>query len=139
MFEGTRINIRKVDETQENEREVEADLPSPEHNLRLVAYRYPSEDRSNLGRVHISIVRIGEAIPRYGNYYIASLEGDGVLGARWDSDSSLVLFTSSSQKYLMQYPDSFIVNRPAISYKVAIDDGLPGYLWVKESASIRKH
>jgi hypothetical protein len=137
-FAGTGIRIRREDETQDKEREIEADLPSPDRQLRLVAYRYPSDDRSNLGRIHISILRTGEPIPQYGNYYIASMGGDGVLGARWDSDGSLVLVTSPSQNYLMQYVDSFMVDRPTISYRVEVDDRLPGYLWVKGAAITRK-
>ena len=132
---GTRINVRRDDETQGNEEEIEADLPSPDHSLRLVAYRYPNDDRSNLGRIHISIVKTGEQVPRYGNYYIASMGGDGVLGAQWDSDRSIVFLTSPSQKYLLQYAESFRVQRPAIPYKVEIDDKLPGYLWVNEAAT----
>jgi hypothetical protein len=138
-FAGTRINVRRDDETQGNQQEIEADLPSPNHSLRLVAYRYPNDDRSNLGRIHISIVGMGEQVPRYGNYYIASMGGDGVLGARWDSDRSIIFLTSPSQKYLLQDADSFRVQRSAIPYKVEIDDKLSGYLWVNESATKDHH
>ena len=138
-FDGTRINVRRDDETQGNQVEIEADLPSPDHSLRLVAYRYPNDNRSNQGRIHISIVGTNEQVPRYGNYYIASLGGDGVLGARWDSNKSIVFLTSPSQKYLLQYADSFRVKDPAIPYKVETDDKLSGYLWVNESATKDRH
>ena len=138
-FAGTRINVRRDDETQGNQQEIEADLPSPSHSLRLVAYRYPNDDSSNLGRIHISLVGTGEQVPRYGNYYIASMSGDGVLGARWDSDRSIILLTSPSQKYLLQDANSFRVQRPAIPYRVEIDDKLSGYLWLSESATKDRH
>lgn len=138
-FAGTRINIRRDDETQGNQQEIEADLPSPNHSLRFVAYRYPNDDRSNLGRIHISIVGTGEQVPRFGNYYIASMGGDGVLGARWDSDKSIILLTSPSQKYLLQFADSFRPQRPAIPYKVEINDKLSSYLWVSDSSTKDRH
>ena len=129
-FQGTSINIRIDDATAGKVREIEADLPSPNGSQHLVAYRYPSEDHSNLGAIHISIIRTNAEIPRYGNYYIASLGGDGILGARWESDSSVVFTTSPSQKYLLQYAESFRHNPPAVKYRVEVNDGLPGYLWM---------
>lgn len=79
-FRGTLINLRIDDTTDGKAQEIEADLPSPDGHQRLVAYRYPSGDRSNLSQNHISIIRRDAEIPRYGNYYIASVEGDGILG-----------------------------------------------------------
>lgn len=133
-FRGTLINIEVDDATAGKDREIEADLPSPDGHQRLVAYRYPSDDSSNLGQIHISIIEKGAEIPRYGNYYIASEGGDGILGARWESNSSLIFFTSPSQKYLLQYAESFRHNAPAVRYRVEVDDSLPGYLWMRKAA-----
>jgi hypothetical protein len=138
-FRGTPINIRIDDETDGKVREIEADLPSPDGHRRLIAYRYPSDDRSNLSQIHISLIGRNDEIPRYGNYYIASVEGDGILGARWESDSSVVFLTNSSQKYLLQYAESFRHNGPPIRYRVETDDSLPGYLWVKGAGSAGKN
>jgi hypothetical protein len=129
---GTRLNIHPVDDTTGKRREVEADVASPDDGLRLVAYRYPSDDRSNLGPIHISIIRAGEPIPRYGNYYIASGSGDGVLGARWNGNSSIVLLTNSSQRYLLEYAESFRHGPTKIAHSIEIDNRLHGYLWVSK-------
>lgn len=139
-FRGIRLNIHPVDDTAGKRREIEADLASPDQRLHLIAYRYPSDDRSNLGPIHISVVRTGEPIPRYGNYYIASGGGDGVLGARWSDNSSIVLLTNSRQKYLLEYPDSFRRSSANIVHSVDIDDRLHGYLWIsKEADAIVMH
>jgi len=130
-FYDTRINIQSKDETAAKDTEVEADLLSPNRKRRLVAYRYP--DGPNLGRIHVSIIGSDEPIPRYGNFYIASMAGDGLLGARWESDSSIVFFTTTSQKYPLQYPESFRPNALNIRYRIEIDDSLgTAYLWMKK-------
>jgi hypothetical protein len=131
-FRGTRLNIHPVDDTAGKQREIEADLPSPDRRMHLVAYRYPGDDHSNLGPVHISVIRAGEPIPRYGNYYIASGSGDGVLGARWSGNSSIILLTNSRQKHLLEYAESFIRGVPDIAYRVEIDDRLHGYRWLSK-------
>lgn len=126
-IQGTRINIEIHDETVANHRLVEADLPSPSRELRLVAYRYP--DGPNLGRIHLSIIHAAEAIPKYGNFYIASLYGDGVLDARWDSETRITFFTTTSQRYVLDDAKGFRQGRPSIAFDIREDDKLQGYLW----------
>jgi hypothetical protein len=139
-FRGTRLNIRLMDETAGKQRETELDLASPDRKLRLLAYRYPSNDRSNLGPIQISILRPGEPIPKFGNYYIASGSGDGVLGARWSGSSSIVLLTNSRQRYLLEYPESFRRSSVNIMHSVEIDDRLHGYHWIsKNPGSVAIH
>ena len=132
-FRGTRLNVRLIDEAAGKQREIEADLASPDRKLRLVAYRYPSNDLSNSGPIQISILRPGEPIPKFGNYYIASGSGDGVLGARWSGSSSIVLLTNSRQRYLLEYPESFRRSSVNIIHSVEIDDRLHGYRWISKS------
>lgn len=127
---GTNINVQSVDETLGKDRVIEADLPSPNGQQRLVAYRYPNG--SNLGRIHVSFVESDQPIPQYGNFYIASMGGDGLLGARWESDSSIVFFTKTSQRYLLQDLQEFRPGNLNIHYRIQTDDHLPyGYLWTK--------
>jgi hypothetical protein len=128
---GTQINIQNYDETAGKSRVIEAELPSPSGQRELIAYRYP--DGPNLGRIHVSIIGKGQPIPRYGNFYIASEEGDGILGAKWESDASIVLLTKTSQRYLLQDPNGFRPNGPSIRYRIGIDDNLSAsYLWTQK-------
>jgi hypothetical protein len=127
---GTRINIQNYDETDGKSRVIEAEIPSPSGRRLLVAYRYPNGP--NLGRIHVSIVESGQLLPRYGNFYIASMEGDGILDAHWETDSSIVLLTKTSQAHLLQNPTVFRPNPPNIDYRIEIDDSLSAaYLWTK--------
>jgi hypothetical protein len=138
-FRGTPINIRIDDQTDGKDREIETDLPSPDGHRRLVAYRYPSDDHSDMSQIHISLIGRNDEIPRYGNFYIASVEGDGILGAQWESDSSVVFVTSPSQKHLLQYAESFRHDAPSVRYRIEIDGSLPGYLWVKKAGPTGKN
>jgi hypothetical protein len=131
---GTHINVLLYDETAGLERRVEADIPSPDRKIRLVAYRYPRGP--DLNRIHISIIKSGESIPRFGNYYIAFGGHDGFLKGEWRNDREITFYTNSNGAHMVsggEGSEGFIKNNLGISYQIVIDDRLePSYLWVKE-------
>jgi hypothetical protein len=126
---GTPINVRIYDETAGLEQKIEADIPSPNRKLRLVVCRY-------LNRIHISIVKSGESIPRHGNFYISGNE-DVLLKGEWKNDQEIIFYTTSKWRgYSVcgsQECEGFIKNSLGIKYQIVTDDQLlPGYKWVKE-------
>ena len=134
---GTPINVRIYDDTTGLEQKIEADIPSPNQTLRLVAYRYP--DGHNLNRIHISIIKRRESIPRYGNFYIGSGGGDVLLKGEWKNDEEIIFYTNSTgEAYRVCGSDGyekcegFVKNSLGIKYQIVIDDRLPGYRWVKD-------
>jgi hypothetical protein len=130
---GTPINVLVHDETAGLEQEIEADLPSPNGKLRLVAYRYPTPD---FKRLHVSIIRSDESIPRHGNFYISSGGHDGLLKGEWKNDREIIFYTTSVAAYSVSGGDGsegFIKNIFGIQYQIVVDDRiLPRYHWVKE-------
>jgi hypothetical protein len=130
---GTPINVLIHDETVGLEQIIEADLPSPNRELRLVAYRYPTPD---FKRIHVSIIRSGESIPRHGNFYIASGGHDGLLKGEWKNDQEIIFYTTSVAAYSVsggEGSEGFIKNTIGVKYQIITDDRLlPRYLWVKD-------
>jgi hypothetical protein len=130
---GTPINVSVYDETDGLEQKIEADIPSPDHKMRLVAYRYPSPSH----RIHVSIIKFGETIPRHGNFYIGSDGGeDGLLKGEWKNDVEIIFYTTTSMSYSVsggEGSEGFINNTIGVKYQIVIDDRLrPKCRWTKE-------
>jgi hypothetical protein len=134
---GTRINVLIYDDTAGLEQKMETDIPAPNRKMRLVAYRYPNSTNHN--SIHVSILKSGEAIPRYGNFYIASGGGDVLLKGEWKNDHEIVFYTNSTgEPYLVcgsnghEDCEGFVKNSFGIKYQIVIDGRIPGYLWMKD-------
>jgi hypothetical protein len=129
----TPINVRIYDETEGVERKIEADIPSPNRKLRLVAYRYPSNFNY---RIHVSIIRSDEPIPRHGNFYIGFNGHDGLLKGEWINDQQIIFYTASDPGQTVsgiEGSEGFIKNTLGIKYQIVIDDRLRSSLWVKDN------
>jgi hypothetical protein len=130
---GTPINVEIYDETAGLERKIEADLPSPNQKLRLVAYRYPNG--GNLNKIHVSIVKNGELIPRHGNFYIGFNGHDGFLKGEWKNDKEIIFYTTSIAYNMVSKGEGegFIKNTFGIKFQLVVEDQLlPKYLWVRD-------
>ena len=107
---------------------------SPNQKYELVAYRY-CESRSALNFIHVSIIEIGQEIPKYGNYLIADMQSDYVFDGGWTKDNKLIFYTNELYADMVQY--YLVKNRPSIEYKLIVDNDKFGskYRWMKKDSS----
>jgi hypothetical protein len=92
---------------------------SPNRRHEIVAYRY-CKDRSNLNFIHVSVINVGEEIPKYGNYLIADKRSDLIFGSEWTADNKLVFHTNKFDSELIQY--YLVKNRPEIEFEIKVDE-----------------
>jgi hypothetical protein len=126
---GVRIRISPVDFIQETSRlQIEYRETSPDGHHELVAYRYYYENDMNF--IHVSVIKKGDSIPKYGNYLIGDRQSDRVFGGTWTKDDTLLLYTNSLDKDYVQY--FFVHDKPDIRFEVVSDDKRYGskYRWM---------
>lgn len=123
---NTPVNVVLDDGIGERTAVVEERLTSPDGQLDLVAYRYPKD--GNLNPIHVSIVRAGAPFPKYGNFFIGHVSGDGLLGGHWSGARHITFFTNVLQEDFSTY--GFIDNPWGVRHSVVV---IPGwnyrYLW----------
>lgn len=104
---------------------------SPNRHLELVAYRY-LKDRTALNFIHVSVIKKGGAIPKYGNYFIADMQSDRILNGTWSKENTLMFYSNSM--YAQEIPYFLVHNRPDIKFEIITDDARYGrkYLWMKK-------
>jgi hypothetical protein len=108
---------------------VESRQISPDGKFEMVAYRYAT--RYALRILHMSIIRVNDSIPKYGNFLIGDIWSDPVLNASWTSGDSLILYSNFEEADWVRH---FLVsNRPPFPYKIIIDrsDERSKNRWVK--------
>lgn len=96
---------------------------SPDKSYELVVYRYVKLENGYYP-LHISIVKKGEEIPKYGNFYISRWDFDCFKDIRWKLDNSLNIKVSSS--CFNSFNDYLVRKRPAIDYHIQADDTIKG-------------
>lgn len=129
-----KIKVTALDYIEKDDHlEIEHKEISPNGNFQLVAYRY-LKNSSNLNFIHVSIIPVGEQIPKYGNYLIADMQSDYVLFGNWTKTNEIEFYSNSNYADLIQY--YLVNNRPKINYKVITDDKNYGskYRWIKKSS-----
>lgn len=132
---GVKIKVSALDYIDKDDHlEIEHREISPNGQFELVAYRY-LKNRSNLNFIHISVIPVGGQIPKYGNYLIADMQSDYVLGGTWTVKNELKFYSNSKYSDLIQY--YLVKDREKINYKVVIDDKKYGskYLWTKKNGT----
>lgn len=130
---GVKVKISPYDYIEDDYHlEIEHRETSPNGKFELIAYRY-LKDRSNLNFIHVSIINKGEPIPKYGNYFIASMQSDRILNGNWSKDNTLLFYSNSTDAQHIQY--YFVHNKPDIKFEVISDDKQYGskYRWIGTS------
>ena len=131
---GVKVKMYSYDYIEPNsERKIELRETSPNGRYELVAYRY-NNDNHNLGFIHVSVIPVGEQIPKYGNYLIADRQADYVLNGKWDQENSIIFYSNDLYSELVQY--YLVHNHPDIQYQVINDNKTYGskYLWTGQSS-----
>lgn len=113
----------------DSELKIEHKETSPDGKYELVAYRY--SDPHNVNFIHVSVISLGQKLPKYGNYFIADEESDYILYAKWGKGNRLVFYSNSENAEMI--PNFLIKNRPDIDYKIVVDEKTYGgkYLWTE--------
>lgn len=96
---------------------------SPNGKYDLIVYKYVKPINGNYF-LNISVINKGDAIPKFGNFYISRWDFDCFNDIRWDSASVLDCKVSESCYY--SFADYLVKNRPDIKYKVQINDTIRG-------------
>jgi hypothetical protein len=96
---------------------------SPDKKFDLIVYRY-IKNENGYYFLNISIVNKNDSIPKYGNFYVSRYAFDCFTDIKWDKANTLDIKVSSSCYY--SFNDYLLENRPAIKYKVQIDDSIKG-------------
>ncbi len=128
---GVKIKVSPFDYIEDDYHlDIEHRETSPNGQLELIAYRY-LKDRNNLNFIHVSVINKGEAIPKYGNFFIASMQSDRILNGTWSKDNTLLFYSNSNDTQYIQY--YFVHDKPDIKFEVITDDALYGskYRWMK--------
>lgn len=117
---GIKVTVSAYDYINEDDRqEIEHREVSPNGQFELIAYRY-IKDRTNLNFIHISVIPVGEQIPKYGNYLIADMQSDYVLYGTWTEKNELKFYSNSQYSDLIQY--YLVKDRENINYEIVTDD-----------------
>lgn len=127
---GVKVKVSPFDYIEENSHlEIEHRETSPNGQLELIAYRYLID--SDLSFIHISVIKKGEPIPKYGNYFISSMQSDRILNGTWSEDNTLLFYSNSTDAQYIQY--YFVHDKPDIKFEVITDDTRYGskYRWTK--------
>jgi hypothetical protein len=96
---------------------------SPNGNYELVVYKHVKPQNGDYA-LNISVIRKGDSIPKYGNFYISRWDFDCFTDIRWDKENVLDCKVSSNCYY--SFSDYLVKKRPDIKYKVQIDDDIKG-------------
>lgn len=130
---GIKVKVSALDYIDKNDRqEIEHREVSPNGQFELIVYRY-LKDRNNLNFIHISLIPVGEQIPKYGNYLIADMQSDYVFYGTWTKENKLEFYTNSQFSDLVQY--YLVDSRPKVEYKLITDDKKYGdkYRWIEKN------
>ena len=134
QINNIKVKVTALDYIEKDDHlEIEHKEVSPNGEFQLVAYRY-LKSRSNLNFIHVSIIPVGEQIPKYGNYLIADMQSDYVLSGNWTKTNEIEFYSNSNYADLIQY---YLVNdRPKINYTIITDNKNYGskYRWTKKSS-----
>lgn len=96
---------------------------SPNNKYDLIVYKYVKPENGNYF-LNISVVNLGDSIPRFGNFYVSRFDFDCFTDIRWDNASILDIKVSESCYY--SFKDYLVKNRPDIKYNVQINDTIKG-------------
>lgn len=96
---------------------------SPDGKHDLIVYRYIKPENGNYF-LNISIIKTGDSIPKFGNYYITRYDFDCFADIRWNKNNELDIKLLSACFY--SFPNYLVANHPDIKYKVQIDDNIRG-------------
>lgn len=93
---------------------------SPNGQYELIVYRYEKSSVDDYYFLNISIINQGDSIPKFGNFYVSKFDFDCFAFIGWDNDSSLNI--GASEACYHAFDNYLVKNRPAITYKVHIED-----------------
>lgn len=96
---------------------------SPNKKYDLIVYKYVKPENGNYF-LNISVINLGDSIPRFGNFYVSRFDFDCFTDIRWDNASILDIKVSESCFY--SFEDYLVKNRPDIKYNVQINDTIKG-------------
>ncbi|MBX3245018.1 MAG: hypothetical protein KF685_11220 [Acidobacteria bacterium] len=126
---GIKVKVSPMDYIQETSHfQIEHRESSPDGQFELVAYRYYYED--GIGFIHVSVIKKGDPIPKYGNFLIGDIHSDRIFGGKWTNDNTLLFYTNNKDEHNVQY--FFVHDKPNIRFEVVRDDEAYGskYRWV---------
>ena len=129
-FNKLKILVSKLDYIENDYHlEIVKRETSPNRKYEMVAYRY-LKNKQNIHFIHISIIKKGEEIPKYGNYYIGDNVSDYILGGNWNKNNELNFYTNNQYSENIQY--YFVKNRIKIKNHIIIDENKYGskYRWL---------
>lgn len=127
---GVKVKVSPYDYIDADDKTiVEHRETSPDGNLELVAYRYRA-NLQNIKFIHISVIKKGEPIPKYGNYFIGTMTSDHIMNGTWTKENKLLFYTNSLYADLVQY--YFVHDKPDIEFEIITDDARYGskYRWM---------
>ena len=96
---------------------------SPNGKYDLIVYKYV-KPVNGIYFLNISVINIGDTIPKFGNFYISRWGFDCFTDIRWNKASILDCKVSSSCYY--SFTEYLVKHRPDIKYKVQINDTTQG-------------
>lgn len=129
---GVTIQVEPYDYIESDfEKKIECRKKSPNGRFELIAYRYIRFPQ-DLNFIHVSIIKAGQDIPKYGNFLIADMHSDYVFDGDWTFDNKLIFYTNDLYYNLVQY--YLVKGRPDIDYKLKLDNERfrSKYRWTKK-------
>jgi hypothetical protein len=104
---------------------------SPDNQNRLIVYRY-TKDNSNNNFLNISVTKVNDTIPRYGNFFISDIKDDYIYYCKWSDKHKLLLYTTSSCQYIIE--NYLVQNRSDIPIEIKVkDDVQSSFRWTEKN------
>lgn len=96
---------------------------SPDSAYELYVYKYVKPENGDYP-LNISIIKKGDTLPKYGNFYVSRYNFDCFTDIRWDSASALDIKVSES--CYNSFTEYLVKHRPDIKYHVVSNDTIGG-------------
>jgi hypothetical protein len=124
VLNGVRIHVVQRDPIDSSyTRKIFYRAASPDGRYKLYVYKYVKPVNGNYF-LNISVVKAGDSIPKFGNFYVSRYDFDCFTDIHWGTGDTLDCKVSESCYYA--FADYLVNIRPNISYKVAINDTIQG-------------
>ncbi|MES2381794.1 MAG: hypothetical protein V4538_12180 [Bacteroidota bacterium] len=124
MINGVVIKVIQTDPIDSSfQRKIFYRSTSPNGQYDLIVYKYVKPVNGNYF-LNISVINQGDSIPKFGNFYISKYDFDCFTDIRWDNANELDIKAATSCYYAFE--DYLVKNKPAIKYKVQINDTIQG-------------
>lgn len=92
---------------------------SPDEMFELVVYTYTKEGvRLRQMPKHISVISAGEALPKYGNFYIDKYDFDCISKVDWSPSQSHSLMIEANSGCYHAFHGYLVANGPSVDFEL---------------------